>query len=267
DDRDRVAAPLGTVAERVATAGLDADADAAAIAAMLDATDTLADAAEAGQVWSDLATREKLAAHGFYDVFDHRKDFPPEWNAVKVFEKGGRADKLLVALDELGSEFMEENTLAALKRLGPEVAVEEMHARAQKREKAAVEILGTIGSEEPVETLIEYVDADSDRPLQKVTFRALGEIGAAEAVQPIANKLVADHETTRSRAARALGMIGDTRAIQPLAERLEVDESDRVRASAAWALNAIGTERALSIVRTYRDDRAYLVQAEAERAG
>jgi len=43
------------------------------------------------------------------------------------------------------------------------------------------------------------------------------------------------------------------------------DDSDRVRASAAWALNRIGTQDALEIVADYDDDRAYLVQAEAER--
>jgi len=50
----------------------------------------------------------------------------------------------------------------------------------------------------------------------------------------------------------------------PLADVLADDDSDRVRASAAWALNRIGTQDALEIVADYDDDRAYLVQAEAE---
>ena len=37
-----------------------------------------------------------------------------------------------------------------------------------------------------------------------------------------------------------------------------------MRASAAWALNRIGTAAAREIVASYDDDRAYLVQAEAE---
>jgi HEAT repeat protein len=60
-------------------------------------------------------------------------------------------------------------------------------------------------------------------------------------------------------------MIGDTRAVDPLADTLDSDPADRVRASAAWALRQIGTERALDVVREYDDDRAPLVQAEAER--
>jgi HEAT repeat protein len=67
-------------------------------------------------------------------------------------------------------------------------------------------------------------------------------------------------------AARALGLIGDTRAIEPLSDVLSEDEDDSVRASAAWALRQIGTERALDVASEYTDDDAYLVQAEAEKA-
>jgi len=67
-------------------------------------------------------------------------------------------------------------------------------------------------------------------------------------------------------AARSLGLLGDTRAIQPLSDILEDDDGDTVRASAAWALRQIGTERALEVAGEYTDDRAYLVQAEAEKA-
>jgi HEAT repeat protein len=166
----------------------------------------------------------------------------------------------------MDSDFMERHCMEVLEKLGPEEALDEMQQRAQRRDKAAIRILGKIGSEEPVETLVDYVDADSDPELQKATFRALGEIGSQEATQPLANKLVADSEDTRSRAARALGLLGDTRAISPLADVLaDEEEADRVRASAAWALNQIGTEAALEEVSGYVDDRAFIVQAEAEK--
>jgi HEAT repeat protein len=162
---------------------------------------------------------------------------------------------------------MERHCLDVLEKLGPEEALGEMSQRAQRRDKPAIRVLGKIGSDEPVDTLVEYVDADSDPELQKATFRALGEIGSEDATQPIANKLVADNEDTRSRAARALGLVGDTRAISPLADVLgDDDEADRVRASAAWALNQIGTEGALAELEAYVDDRAFIVQAEAEKA-
>jgi HEAT repeat protein len=61
-------------------------------------------------------------------------------------------------------------------------------------------------------------------------------------------------------------MIGDTRAIEPLGDVLAEDEDDTVRASAAWALNQIGTGRALEAAAAYADDRSYIVQVEAEKA-
>jgi hypothetical protein len=268
---DTEAAALATleeVADAVADADLDPDEDAETIGALIEESDDLAAAVEDAEEWEDLSVREMLDFHGFYDVLDHRKDFPPEWHALKVFERDGDAEKILVALDLFESDFMERHCMEALERMGPEAeaAVDEMLSRAERRNNQAISILGKIGSEEAADTLVEFVDADSDPQLQKATFRALGEIGAAAAVQPLANQLVADSEETRSRAARALGLIGDTRAVDPLADVLADDDSDTVRASAAWALRQIGTDAALSEVADYADDRAYLVQAEAEKA-
>lgn len=259
-------AALEEAADTIESAGLDADEDAEGIDTLLVAAETLVEDIEAAETWGDLSVREKLDHHGFYDVLDHRKDFPPEWHALKVFEKRGDVDKILIALDLLDSDFMEEHCLEALERMGREEAVEPMMERAQKRDQPAIRILGKIGSEEPVEMLLEYIEGDGNPGLQKVVIKALGEIGSQEATQGVAQKLDSDTEELRSRGARALGLIGDTRAIDPLADVLAEDDSDTVRASAAWALNQIGTEDALEEVSQYSDDRAYLVQAEAEKA-
>jgi hypothetical protein len=267
DEEEDLVAALDEIIGATEDADLDPDEDASTIDALLTAAGDLADALEDAEEWEDLSVREMLDHHGFYDVLDHRKDYPPEWHALKIFEKQGQADKILVAYDLLDSDFMERHCLEALERMGPEAeeAVDEMLNLANRRDRQAISILGKIGNEEPVDTLVEYVDADSDPQLQKVTFRALGEIGSQEATQPIADKLVADNPDTRSRAARALGLIGDTRAIDPLSDVLADDDEDTVRASAAWALRQIGTEDALDEVEGYADDRAYLVQAEAEK--
>jgi HEAT repeat protein len=161
---------------------------------------------------------------------------------------------------------MEENVLDTLTRMAPEEAFDQIHQRAQKRNKKPVEILGKIGDERATETLHDFIDGDGDPALQKTTLRALGEIGSEESTQPVADRLAADNYEVRSAAARALGLIGDTRAIDPLADILADDEADEVRASAAWALNQISTERALDVLADYADDRAYIVQAEAEKA-
>ncbi|QCW04010.1 HEAT repeat domain-containing protein [Natrinema pallidum] len=257
-------ATLDDAADAVADATLDADDDAETIAGLLEATDDLQSEIDDATEWTDLEVREQLRREGYYDVLDHVKDFPPEWHALKVHEKQGNVDQILLALETFDSDFMEEHCMEALERMGPEEAIDPMLQKANRRDQAAMRILGKIGvdDEEIVDTLVDYVDSNPN--LQRPAFRALGEIGATDAVEPIAHQLVADEDDVRSWAARALGLIGDTRAIDPLADVLEDDEADRVRASAAWALNRIGTQDALEIVANYDDDRVYLVQAEAE---
>jgi HEAT repeat protein len=163
---------------------------------------------------------------------------------------------------------MERHCMETLIRMGDSEAFEEMHALAQRRDKRAIEALGKMGdgASGAVETLVEYVDADSDPGLQKVTLKALGEIGDDEAVQPIANKLVMDNDNVRPQVARALGLLGDARAVEPLADALSDDDSDAVRAAAAWALRQIGTEAALEAAAEHAGDRSFLVQSEAEAA-
>ncbi|NUB91771.1 HEAT repeat domain-containing protein [Haloterrigena sp. SYSU A121-1] len=263
---DQLDATLDRAAEAVEDAALDADDDAETIAGLLEATDDLDSDIDDATEWTDLEIREQLRREGFYDVLDHVKDFPPEWHALKVHEKRGNVDQILLAYETFDSDYMEEHCLEALERMGPEEAMEPMIQKAGRRDQAAMRILGKIGiaDDEVVEALVDYVDSNPN--LQRPAFRALGEIGAEDAVEPIAQQLVADEPDVRSWAARALGLIGDTRAVEPLADVLADDEQDRVRASAAWALNQIGTAEALEIVADYGDDRAYLVQAEAEKA-
>ena len=263
---DSIEESLVATLESIDSADLDPDRDGETIDALVDAAEDLSAAVDDAQEWDDLITREKLDALGFYDVLDHRKDYPPEWHALKVYEKRAEVEPILLALDMLDSNFMEDHCLDALKKLGDEAAIEPMLERAQKRDKPAIEILGKIGSDEALDTILDYVDTPSDPQLQKAVLKALGEIGSEEATQTVANQLVAENENVRSHAARALGLIGDTRTIEPLADVLANDDSDTVRASAAWALVQIGTESALSELEAYQNDRAYLVQTEAQKA-
>jgi hypothetical protein len=269
-DEESLVAALESVAATVEAAGLDPDEDADTIESLLAATDALATGLEDAQEWDDLETNEQLMAEGFYDVLGHFKDFPPEWSALKEWEQRSRPDMVLLALNSLQSDFMERHCLETFQRMGQaaktEDVVEQMLQRAGKRDKPAIRILGKMAAEEAVETLVEYVDADKDPQLQKVTFKALGEIGDEAATQPITNKLVSDNPIIRSQAARALGLLGDTRAVDPLTDVLADDEEDTVRTSAAWALRQIGTETALEAAAEYTGDRAYNVQVEAESA-
>jgi len=155
------------------------------------------------------------------------------------------------------------------KRGKTEASLEELLGRAEKRSQFAIRILGKMAADEATETLVEFVGEDSNPQLQKVVFKALGEIGASEAVQPLANELDPESETedlVRPHAARALGLIGDTRAIAPLADALAEDDSDDVRAAAGWALRQIGTREALETVADYADEHSFVVSTEGEKA-
>jgi hypothetical protein len=268
EDPEALAAELDAVTDAIEAADLDADADAATIAALVDATDALEAGLEDAEEWDDLQTNEQLLAEGFYDVLGHYKDFPVEWAALKEHEQQGNVDQILRALDALDSEFMERHCLEALTRMGDAGAFEEMHDRAGRRDRPGIEALGKMGAdaEAAVDTLVEYVDTDSDPQLQKVTFRALGEIGSEEATQALADKLEMDNDNVRPIAARALGLIGDARAIDPLAETIAEDDDRIVRTAAAWALRQIGTREALEAAAEYADADAYTLQAEAEKA-
>jgi hypothetical protein len=273
DPLDRLVAALDAVAAAVGDAGLDADDDADAIAALLDATDALDAGLEDAEEWDDLETHEQLRAQGYYDVLGHYKDFPVEWAALKEHEKRGNVDMILLALDSLQSEFMERHCLEAFERMGKrgktDAAVEEFVGRAEKRNRPAIRILGKMAADEAAETLVEYVAEDSNPQLQKATFKALGEMGAPEAVGPLANQLDPDGDTAdlvRPHAARALGLIGDARAVDPLIDALRDDPDDDVRAAAGWALRQIGTREALEAVADHADEHSFIVSTEGEKA-
>ena len=263
-DTDDLVDPLEDAAVAIGEASLDPDDDAETVGALFEAAEQLEANVEDAEEWDDLQVREQLQAEGYFDVLDHRKDFPPEWHALKIWEKRNRADMVLLALDELDSNFMEEHCLDSLARMGNPESLDAMKERAQRRDEDAIKIIGKIGDEDGLDAVLDYVD--SDPGLAKPALKAVGEIGSEEATQDVANRLTGEDPSVRSQAARALGLIGDTRAIEPLADTLEDDEADEVRASAAWALNQIGTERALKAVRPYSDDPAFLVQNEAEKA-
>ncbi|MDH5020995.1 HEAT repeat domain-containing protein [Halobacterium rubrum] len=263
-----LAGDLGAVVDAIEAAGLDADEDADTIAALLEATDGLSEGVEDAQEWGDLSVRQKLRAEGYYDVMGQKhKDFPPEWTALKEWEKRGNVEMILLCMEHLGdSDFMERHCLDSLLHVAKEEALDEVGQRAARRNTKAIEIVGKIGSEDGLEHVEDYVDEEGSPNLRTTALKAVGEIGSEESTQLVANQLVAERDDVRSQAARSLGLIGDTRAVEPLADLLEEDDSDTVRASAAWALTQIGTEAALEAAAEYEDDRSYIVEQEAVKA-
>jgi len=264
---DGVAGELASVREHVAGTGLHPDTDEAEIGTLLTAAEDLNSDLEDATLFGDLEVREQLRREGFYGVIEpeNRKDFPPELTAIKVYERRGEVEPILSAMEKLDSDFMEDNVLDALEHMASVEAYDQVQGLAQRRNTQAVRIMGRIGDERACGMLHNFLGG-GDVNLEKNTLFALGAIGSADSVEPVAERLAAENPEVRSSAARALGRIGDTRAIAPLATLLDEDDSDDVRASAAWALNQIGTERALDAAAEYADDRSYMVQKQAEKA-
>ncbi|GGN23421.1 HEAT repeat domain-containing protein [Halarchaeum nitratireducens] len=263
DDADALDATVAAVED----AALDADEDEETIAALLDLADALHSGVEDSQAFADLSSRAKLQYEGFYDVLGKHKDYPPEWSAVKEWTKRDDAEMVALCMEHFGdSEYMQKHCLEAFVRMGNPEAIEVLKEKAQRRTLKAVEALGKTGHPDAVEGVADYIDSDSNPQLQKTALRAIGELGATDYTADVAQWLVAEREDVRSAAARALGLLGDTRAIAPLGDVLADDESEGVRASAAWALYQIGTARALETAAEHAETRSFLVQSEAEKA-
>jgi len=264
-DTEALSEDLGHVATAVEAADLDPDEDEETIAALVEAADALEAGVEDAQEWDDLSVRQKLRAEGYYDVIGQKhKDFPPEWTALKQWEKRGNVEMILLCLDHLGdSDFMERHCLDSLLHVGDEAALDEVGQRAARRDATAIEIVGKIGSEDGLEHVEDFVEEEGSPNLRTTALKAVGEIGSEDSTQLVADQLAAENADVRSQAARSLGLIGDTRAIAPLTDVLADDDSDTVRASAAWALVQIGTEDALEAAAEYADDRSYVVEQEA----
>jgi hypothetical protein len=259
---------LDQVVDAVEAADLDADDDAETVVALVEAADALEAGVEDAQEWDDLSVRQKLRAEGFYDVIGQKhKDFPPEWTALKEWEKRGDVEMILLCMDHLGdSDFMERHCLDSLLHVAKEEALDEVGQRAARRNTKAIEIVGKIGSEDGLEHVEDFVEEEGSPELRTTALKAVGQIGSEDTTQLVADQLAAENDDVRSRAARSLGLIGDTRAVAPLVDVLDDDESDTVRASAAWALVQIGTEDALEAAADYADDRSYIVEQEASAA-
>lgn len=269
-DPTELANQLETIQDAVAEADLDADEDAATIEALLEATDDLADDVDAATAWLDLEVREQLRREGFYEPIEgeKHKDFPPEWSALKAWEKRNNVDMVLLLLEKMGdSDFLQRHCIESLLRMGDPAGLDALSQRAKRRNELAVEAIGKIGHEDGITAIAGHAESTGNPSLQTTALKALGAIGSEESTETVAQQLAVEDESVRSQAARALGMIGDTRAIDPLRSVLaDGGEANTVRASAAWALFQIGTKRALEEAAEYAADQPYIVSVEASKA-
>jgi len=112
-----------------------------------------------------------------------------------------------------------------------------------------------------VEKLIKALSYERDPEVRADAARALGELGALEALDPLITLLSDDEEVAvRSAAAEALGQIDGTRVIEPLIDALE-DSSAVVRDSAETGLILCSEEAIDPMMALLESDDAKLHQS------
>jgi hypothetical protein len=126
--------------------------------------------------------------------------------------------------------------------------------------------LGQLGSAEAVTTLLQKL-TDEDSGVRGCAAAALGQIGSAEAVTPLVQALKDEDSDVRWCAAAALGQIGSAEAGPALVQALK-DEDSGVRGCAAAALGQIGSaEAGPALVQALKDEDSFVRSRVAEALG
>lgn len=102
----------------------------------------------------------------------------------------------------------------------------------------AVSVLGQIGGEGAIESLIGALD-DEDETVRNLALEQLGRLGNNLAVAPLAGLLDHDRWSVRIRVVRSLESISGDEAFQALSRSAREDPSPAVRAEACRALASI----------------------------
>ena len=156
----------------------------------------------------------------------------------------------------------------ALGSIGSEQAVqalvEALDDQSESVRSNATYALGSIGSEKAVPALIAAMKSP-DENVRGLAVGALGSISSEEAVQTLIEALKDQDKCVRSNAVRALGVIGSEEALQGLIEILK-DADKSFRRRAVGALGSIGSERAIQAVIEALKDRDEDVRHDAVRA-
>lgn len=205
------------------------------------------------------------------------------------YERDGDAQALIRRLRDADAVAVRERAAELLGRLGDHEdrrdVVDALVEAAQRDEDAvtaaAVDALDELGGEAIEQLIADVADLDTDgaadwvradayaralradlAELRMAAAAGLGDVGGADAVEPLADRLRDDDPRVRVRAARACGEIGDPRAVPALAAALE-DPQSGVRVAAARALGSIGTDDALDALLALYDDESEAVRRVA----
>lgn len=166
-------------------------------------------------------------------------------------------EPLLMAIDDPSIQATAAQSLHwIVEHRGIDVALDAYSMKNAVQEVRRVALVEISRSDHPekVGLLIEGL-ADSGDDVQWFAVRALGQLKAPEALEPLIEVMkTSGNNGVRADAAEALGEIGDPRAFDALHEALG-DETSLVRAAVAKALGNLGDTRAIpALLRLIGDD-------------
>jgi bilin biosynthesis protein len=128
--------------------------------------------------------------------------------------------------------------------------------------KELARALGEIGASEAAEPLADAFSRENDEDVMLAASRALVKIGSPS-VQPLIGVLGSSRPEVRAGAARTLGRIGSQKAVDPLIRLLD-DRVPEVRQAAIHSLRTIGGGKALEAIARSVQDRNRDVESSAE---
>jgi len=142
----------------------------------------------------------------------------------------------LVAALGSDDELLRKSAVRALVKMGPEAgpAVAAFLGKAVKAsdQRAAIRVVGELGTEAAVDDLVSIQGPNRD-----AASWALGRIGGEEALEPLLDALSDPRWQVRREAAQALGSLEDPRAVRPLTGSLD----DAVTVVREWAARSLET--------------------------
>ncbi|MDI6718784.1 MAG: HEAT repeat domain-containing protein [Methanomicrobiales archaeon] len=148
-----------------------------------------------------------------------------------------------------------ENAAEALRKFGDmavDSLIDALGDRSETKRSYAAGILGRIGSEKAVSALIAALQ-DENPDVRCYAGGSLSQIPAA--VDSLIKALEGGNPDVQALAAAALGRMGDARAVEPLAGALASGD-ERVRNAAAGGLLALGRDAVTSIIGLLSDGNA-----------
>ena len=143
-------------------------------------------------------------------------------------------------MDETGAKYyIAKGNIGKCTEIGTaavDLLIKELEDKNENVRREAAKTLGEIGDANAVEPLVRAL-GDKSYSVCADSVAALVKIGAP-AVEPLIKTLAGDGKKNHERAIESLGKIGDSRAVAPLIQALE-DEDKYVRKSAVEALKKL----------------------------